>query len=68
MVERTMILPNKLYILREPEFRVSFMQKTCGVNIHYVGETTQYFGSQKQSNIGQFTYDFKKNEIIIWAN
>ena len=38
------------------------MQKKIGVNIHNVGETTQFFGTQKQSNIGQFTYDLKKNE------
>ena len=56
-----MILPNLLYILREPEFRVSLMQKKFGVNIHNVGETTQFFGTKKQSNIGQFTYDTKKN-------
>jgi hypothetical protein len=36
------------------------MQKKFGVNIHNVGETTQFFGTQKQSNIGQFTYDLKK--------
>ena len=36
------------------------MQKKFGVNIHNVGETTQFFGTQKQSNIGQFTYDFLK--------
>ncbi len=34
------------------------MQKKFGVNIHNVGETTQFFGTLKQSNIGQFTYDF----------
>jgi hypothetical protein len=34
------------------------MQKKFGVNIHNVGETTQFFGTQKQSNIGQFTNDF----------
>jgi hypothetical protein len=27
---------------------------------HNVGETTQFFGTQKQSNIGQFKCDFKK--------
>jgi hypothetical protein len=53
-----MIWPNYLYILREPEFRASFKQKKIGVNIHNVGETTQFFGTPKQSNIGQFTYDF----------
>ena len=64
-----MILQNLLYILREPEFRVSLMQKKFGVNIHNVGETTQFFGTEKQSNIGQFTYDTKKNlKHIIWAN
>ncbi len=31
------------------------------VKIHNVGETTQFFGTQKQSNIGQFTYDLKKD-------
>ena len=36
------------------------MQKKFGVNNHNVGETTQFFGTQKQSNIGQFTYDLKK--------
>jgi hypothetical protein len=36
------------------------MPKELGVNIHNVGETTQFFGTQKQSDIGQFTYDFKK--------
>ena len=36
------------------------MQKKFGVNIHNVGETTQFFGTQKQSNIGQFTDDKKK--------
>ncbi len=36
------------------------MQKKIGVNIQNVGETTQFFGTQKQSNIGQFTYDLKK--------
>ena len=36
------------------------MQKIFGVNIHNVGETTQFFGTQKQSNIGQFTNDFIK--------
>jgi hypothetical protein len=40
------------------------MKKKFGVNIHNVGETTQFFGTQKQSNIGQFTYDLKKNENI----
>ena len=55
-----MIWPNWLNILREPEFRVSFMQKKLWVIIHNVGETTQFFWSQKQSNIGQFTYRFKK--------
>jgi hypothetical protein len=34
-----------------------------------VGETTQFFGTQKQSNIGQFTYDLKKDwKDIIWEN
>ncbi len=36
------------------------MQKKFGVNIHNVGETTQFFGTRKQSNIGQFTNDFIK--------
>jgi hypothetical protein len=36
------------------------MQKKFGVNIHNVGETTQFFGTLKQSNIGQFTYEKKK--------
>jgi hypothetical protein len=36
------------------------MQKKFGVNIHNVGETIQFFGTQKQSNIGQFAYDLKK--------
>jgi hypothetical protein len=36
------------------------MQKKFGVNIHNVGKTTQFFGTEKQSNIGQFTYDTKK--------
>jgi hypothetical protein len=36
------------------------MQKKFGVNIHNVGETTQFFRTQKQSNIGQFTFDLKK--------
>jgi hypothetical protein len=58
VVERTMILPNYLYFLREPEFRASLMQKKFGVNIQNVDETTQFFGTEKQSNIGQFTYDF----------
>ncbi len=49
--------PNYLYILEDPEFRASFMQKKFGVNIHNVGETAQFFETQKQSNIGQFTYD-----------
>jgi hypothetical protein len=40
------------------------MQKKFGVNIHNVGEATQFFRPQKQSNIGQFTYDLKKNENI----
>ena len=40
------------------------MQKKFGVKIHNVGETTQFFGTQKQSNIGQFAYDLKKNENI----
>ncbi len=40
------------------------MQKKFGVKIHNVRETTQFFGTQKQSNIGQFAYDFKKNENI----
>ncbi len=62
MVERTLILPNQLYILNEPEFRVRFMQKKFGVNIHNVGETTQFFGTQKQSNIGHII--FKKIENI----
>jgi hypothetical protein len=44
------------------------MQKKIGINNHNVGETTQFFGTQKQSNIGQFTYDFKKIKHIIWAN
>ncbi len=45
------------------------MQKKFGVNIHNVGETTQFFGSQKQSNIGQFTYDLKKKlKHVIWAS
>ncbi len=45
------------------------MQKKFGVNIHNVGETTQFFGTEKQSNIGQFTYDTKKKfKHIIWAN
>ncbi len=52
-----------------PEFRVSFVQKKFGVNIHNVGETTQFFGTQKQSNIGQFTNGFiKKLKHVIWAN
>ncbi len=33
------------------------MQKKFGVNIHNVGETTHFFVTQKQPNIGQFTYD-----------
>jgi hypothetical protein len=45
------------------------MQKKFGVNIHDVGETIQFFWTQKQSNIGQFTYDLKKKlKHIIWAN
>jgi len=40
------------------------MQKKFLVIIHNVGETTQFFGTQKQSNIGQFTYHLKKNENI----
>jgi hypothetical protein len=36
------------------------MPKKFGAIVHNVGETTQFFGSQKQSNIGQFTYDLKK--------
>ncbi len=36
------------------------MQNKFGVHIHNVCETTQFFGTQKQSNIGQFTYDLKK--------
>jgi hypothetical protein len=44
------------------------MQKKFGVNIHHAVETTQFFGTQKQSNIGQFTYDLKKLKHIIWAN
>jgi hypothetical protein len=40
------------------------MQKKFGVNIHNVGETTQFSGTQKQSNIGQLPYDLKKNENI----
>jgi len=64
-----MISPNLLYFPREPEFRVSLMQTNFWVTIHNVSETTQFFGSQKQSNIGQFTYDcFKKRKHIIWAN
>ncbi len=33
------------------------MQKKFVVNINNVGEITQFFGTKKQSNIGQFTYD-----------
>ncbi len=62
-----MILPNWLYILREPEFRASFMQKKFRVNIHNVGDTTQFFETQKQSNFGQFTYDFKKMINILFG-
>ncbi len=40
------------------------MQKKFGVNIYNVSETTQFFGTEKQSNIGQFTYDFFKNVNI----
>ncbi len=59
-----MIWPNYLYILKEPELEQVLCKKKFGVNIHNVGETTQFFGTQKQSNIGQFTYDLKKNENI----
>jgi hypothetical protein len=44
------------------------MQKKFGVIIHNVGETTQFFKSQKQSNIGQFTHLKKEFKHIIWAN
>jgi len=58
-----------VYILWEPEFRVSLMQKKVWVTFHKVGETTQFFWSQKQSNIGQFIYHLKRNwNHIIRSN
>jgi hypothetical protein len=40
------------------------MQKKIWVTYHKVGETTQFFGSKKQSNIEQFIHRFEKIENI----
>ena len=64
-----MICSNEIYILGEPEFRVSLVQKSFWVTYHKVGETPQFFWNQNQSNIGQFIlHNLKNCKYLICAN
>ena len=56
---------NWIHILKDPEFRVSLVQKKNLITFQKVGETRQLFYIQKQGNIGQFFYNLYQNLTIM---